>query len=191
LRTHPENDLQLVVELVKRGDWWRRLVSGEWREGENVDALAGLSPFLARMLRTTAEGRVRQYRGGERGTRRAAYEPRPFHRRRCSSAKIVVSDCVEGVGWRGTHSWQCLPVVEHHLGEGLSSGSLTEESSESEGLGDGHVRLDGAGGGRRSSVLDGEESTNRVEDGIETHYMGVPGLCSSEKTCPRFLLRVE
>lgn len=73
-----------------------------------------------------------------------------------------------------------LPVVEHGLGEGLSTGGGSEVGVETERLGDGQIRY---------SQLN--PRTRQTSNSPFMVYMGVPGRCSAENTCPRRTLRHE
>lgn len=59
-------------------------------------------------------------------------------------------------------------MVEHGLGEGLSSGVLAELSVEAEGLGDREVGLDSEHGGSRALLLREDLSTALVQAGVDT-----------------------
>ena len=61
-----------------------------------------------------------------------------------------------------------LPVVEHHLGEGLTGGRLAKLAGETERLGNGEVRADGVHG-RSGTLLLGEDVTTLpVESRVDT-----------------------
>jgi len=72
-----------------------------------------------------------------------------------------------------THS---LPVIEDHLGEGLSSGGLTKLSSETEGLVDGKVGLDSVHGRSGALLLREDVSTLPVEGRVDTSKGGLGAL---------------
>lgn len=59
-------------------------------------------------------------------------------------------------------------MVEHHLGEGLSGGGLTELSGETERLGDGEVGADGVHGRSGALLLVEDVSTFPVKGGVDT-----------------------
>ena len=73
-------------------------------------------------------------------------------------------------------------MVEDGLGEGLSTGGGSQVGVETERLGDGQVGW--------KSVSD---TQNRAGNSSLPFivYIGVPGLCSAEKTWPRRTLRQE
>jgi hypothetical protein len=61
-----------------------------------------------------------------------------------------------------------LPVVEHHLGEGLARRGGTKITVEAEGLHDGEVGLDGEHGCTNALLLAEDLSTFPVQAGVDT-----------------------
>lgn len=67
-------------------------------------------------------------------------------------------------------------MIEDHLGEGLSSGSLSELSSESEGLVNGKVSLDSVHGSSRSLLLREDVSSLLVQGRVNSSQSSLGAL---------------
>ena len=101
--------------------------------------------------------------------------------KRDSSGKLGPTDALlvtppSSPGMRELDQTHSLPVIEDHLGEGLSCSRLAKLSGESERLVDGQVRLDGVHGGSRALLLGEDVSTLPVEGRVDTSESGLGAL---------------